>query len=773
MIVGKQSLQTKSHLDGTDVALTYYPVLFRTYSRRLEDGSRENFDRICDRVVEGLKEIGHLSPSEIQKVENQLRNKKAAFPAGRVLWVAGTDWVRDPKNYHGLYNCTSTNVVDLDSFGYLMELAMQGCGTGAVLEPHAISKLPKVLNFLNISVQGEFGTIPSGQRYEKTVLQRDGRNKLHLTVGDSREGWCQAYQKILEIACDRSHFERFGDYGNYEVVVDIHHIRPAGEPLKGFGGVANPGKLPNLFYRCAKILNQAVGRKLTEQECCLLIDEAALVVVAGNVRRSAGLRQFSSDSPLYKMNLWQQGEDGNWRIDPQRDALRMANHTRVYHRKPSQEECIEAVRKQFYSGEGAIQYAPEAIARGNADLLHFSERKNHFIELYSEQGSEAALSFLDEIKPEMSEGERYHRMQRYALNPCAEVIGNDFHCNLGEVHLNQIDPNNEQAQKEAFEAASISVAALLYQKFAIPRYQRSREWDPIVGVSFTGLFDFFVHAFGVDWLRWWEAGRPETAQGLDYKRKEREYLQWWRQIVETTVSQFCGRHGLKKPNRCTTVQPAGTKSLLTGASPGWHPPKAARFIRRITFRRDDPVAIACYRYGYNVVPSQSDRDDEGNLLNDPFDPRCTEWLVEIPVEVSWASLPGADKIAIERFSALAQFDFAMAVQRNYVTHNTSATIELRENEIEPLGTAIWKAIQEGDYISFALLPRFDSYQNYPRLPFEPITKQKIEEEKRKIAQRQETNNFEDLMHEEDRKRGFIEESPKSCEGQKCEIPSTG
>ena len=28
------------------------------------------------------------------------------------------------------------------------------------------------------------------------------------------------------------------------------------------------------------------------------------------------------------------------------------------------------------------------------------------------------------------------------------------------------------------------------------------------------------------------------------------------------------------PNRYTTVQPAGTKSLLTGASPGWHPPKA-------------------------------------------------------------------------------------------------------------------------------------------------------------------------------------------------------
>ena len=30
---------------------------------------------------------------------------------------------------------------------------------------------------------------------------------------------------------------------------------------------------------------------------------------------------------------------------------------------------LEAVTKQFQSGEGAIQFAPEAIARSNADLL--------------------------------------------------------------------------------------------------------------------------------------------------------------------------------------------------------------------------------------------------------------------------------------------------------------------------------------------------------------------------------------------------------------------
>jgi ribonucleotide reductase class II len=90
--------------------------------------------------------------------------------------------------------------------------------------------------------------------------------------------------------------------------------------------------------------------------------------------------------------------------------------------------------------------------------------------------------------------------------------------------LNQLDPDNEQEQEEAFTAGALSVAALLNHQFLVPRYQYSREIDPIVGVSCTGLFDFFVYAFGVDWLRWWAEGRPETVLGLAFKHKEQQYL---------------------------------------------------------------------------------------------------------------------------------------------------------------------------------------------------------------------------------------------------------
>ncbi|MBN3959033.1 ribonucleoside-triphosphate reductase, adenosylcobalamin-dependent [Nostoc sp. NMS8] len=1061
------------------------PVFFRTYSRRTKAGLRETWDEVCDRTLQGLVELGKLTPEEALILDKMQRNLKA-MPSGRWLWVGGTDWITKPKNFSGAYNCTSTNLEDWSAFGLMMDLAMMGCGTGAVLEPQFINQLPPIRNQLNVTVQGEIGSTPVQLRREYTETHIEGNN-VTIHVGDSREGWVESYQALLELSTD----EQFSSA--VEVLVDISDVRKAGETLNGFGGVANPVKLPGLYQRCASILNKARGRQLNSVECCLLIDQAAVTIVAGNIRRSAGMRQFDSGDNLAataKDNLWQQDENGNWRIDPERDALRMANHTRVFHRKPTLEECLDAVRKQYYSGEGAIQWAGEAVARSNIDLLPTQALKVEFLQAY-EQGT--AKQWLEERYSNLDANELEHRLARYGLNPCGEIIGANFHCvsgdtllitrdgmhkikdvvgdeieiwngekwsqvtpfktgserklyrvkfadgtyldateyhrffvkdrfdkeykevqtkdlmdvsryaihtepfmiqyesglnidpsyaytlgiavgdgttdqngnakvrlyeqkaalsvigskspernydylptfidvtdlgfsgeflkslktnpeslnviaswnrqailhfiagladidgtnthsngiriyisdyerayrvqllltkcgirsslnlcahkgsitnygvrsqdlyylqitdcgqipcqrldvskgcdakykgkwqivrgveelpslhdtycfnepehhkgvfgntltgncNLSEVHLNQIDPRNYKEQEEAFTAGALSVAALLNHKFLEPRYQYSRELDPIVGVSFTGLFDFFVHAFGVDWLRWWEAGRPATPQGLAFKREEEKYLSSWRDIVHRVVWDYCDRHNLKRPNRCTTVQPSGTKALLTNASSGWHPPKAQRFIRRITFGKNDPVALACIDYGYNVIPSQSDKDEQGNLLNDPFDPRVSEWLVEIPVSVTWADLLGADEIDVSKFSALAQFDFVLQVQRWYVTHNTSATLELRSDEIEPLGQRIYETIQNDEgYISAALLARFDDLQSFPRLPFEPIDKSTYDRLNQEVKARRKTDDFCAVLSRYDLGE-MSEAGPSGCDSDKCMFP---
>lgn len=1106
---------------------TAKPVFYRSYSRK-NKGISESWQQMCDRTVAGLVEVGKFTSEEevlIRKYFDQVK----ALPSGRWMWVGGTEWLSKPENWSGAYNCTSTEVVDWDAFGLMMDLAMMGSGTGAILEPQFISQLPPIRNTLNIEVTDNVGVLPPHQRLEETFVFV-GQNAASIVVGDSRKGWVKAYQTLMEISSDASLGQEI------DVKVDLSSVRPSGEKLQGFGGTANPVRLKEMFFGVAKVLNGAVGRQLNSVECCLIIDHGANAVVAGNIRRSAGMRQGASNDELFavaKDNLWQQDAEGNWRIDPDRDVLRMANHTIVFHRQPTEQECIESVRKQFYSGEGAIQYAPEAIARSNADILNTSAKKAFFLDLYNKSPGVDAIRYLEDCQEEVyghwEAAEIQHRLNRYGLNPCfrgdmklltvdgyksfvtldnteplivnasgevsrsrvwcsgikdvvrlklttkdeivctpdhvfettsgefqaneckgrqlmpylqkpaleaktillgfiqgdgnltrlqsegfagievnigrhdkdilsiieevglaykwhgdrvvyisglndtlkalkfsgaispdrvlpetyedwetvqkaaflnglysangsvvgsritfkttsknladqlvdtlekdfgieaytttnkakpvafangvyrcresydvniqqyqsrliffnrinfsleykteklssvmiegaptvraildggkekvydftepkthwgvvngfvahncGEIIGANFHCNLAGVQLNQLDPFNFQEQEEAFTVAALSVAALLNRGFVEPRYQKSRELDPIVGVSFTGLFDFFVHAFGVDWLRWWEAGRPDEwkkdqgrvwdligeipAMIVDpvtlgdgyvkrdlaeiYRLLERGYLRAWRYIATQAVWKYCDLHNLKRPNRCTTVQPEGSRSLLSGASCGWHPPKAQRYIRRITFGKNDPVALACIDYGYSVVPAQSDKDENGNLLNDPFDPRCTEWLVEIPVEVPWANLPGADEIAIEKFSALAQFSFYMQVQRFYTTHNASATIELRENEIEPLGTRIYQAIQNNEgYISTALLARFDDLQTFPRLPFEPISKEKFEELSQAVLDRRKTDDFLSSLNSymTAEKAEVGEYGATGCDSDKCMLPLT-
>jgi len=743
------------------------PVFYRTYSRKLPAG-RESWHQVAERNLEGLRKLGHLNADEVRLLRRMQQQQKA-LPSGRWLWIGGTPWIEQEENFSGAYNCTSTNLVDWEAFGLMMDLAMMGCGTGAIIEPHLINRLPAVRNQLVITGVTDIGSTPAGARQEHTSHTVNGQ-QVAIKVGDTRRGWVDSYQLLLELCSD----VRFDAAAPIEISVDLSDVRPVGETLKGFGGMANPVKLKDLYGRVAQILNKARGRQLTSVECCLLIDEAAVTIVAGNIRRSAGMRQFAADdvaAASAKDNLWQQDAQGNWRIDPERDALRMANHTRVFHTRPSRETVLEAVTKQFQSGEGAIQFAPEAIARSNADLLSTPELREEFVGIYCDQGREQAAAWLKLHHPGLEAAELEHRLGRYGLNPCGEILGADFHCNLAEIHLNQIHPTDFQAQEDAFRAGAIAVACLLNHRFEVERYRQSRAWDPIVGVSFTGLFDFFVHAFGTPWLKWWEAGRPDSDEGRAFKAREADYLARWKTIVHEAVWEYCDRHGIRRPNRCTTVQPAGTKSLLTGASPGWHPPKAQRFIRRITFRKNDPVALACLDYGYSIVPSQSDKDEQGRLLDDPFDPRCTEWLVEIPTEVSWANIPGADAVEINTFSALAQFDFYMQVQQHYTAHNTSATVEFREHEIEPLAEAIHRAIDEGQgYISAALLARFDANATFPRLPFEPIDAATYQRLNAEVAARRRTQCFFEALQRYDGGEQPMEAGPAGCDSDKCLLP---
>lgn len=392
-------------------------VFFRSYSHN-NDGIRETWKEVCDRTIAGLKKLGKLTEEETAFLWEQQYNFKC-LSSGRWLWVGGREWIEKPENFPGAYNCTSLKLTSLKIFGLLMDLGMQGCGTGAVLTEDYISQLPSVSNKLKIEFVSEVGTCPTSDRREKTKVEVDPTSISHLItirVGDSREGWVAAYQELLNLAFD----SLFTQSSPIKVTIDLSSVRPAGEKLQGFGGISNPVKLPELFNKCAGILNGAIGRKLNSVECSLLIDEAAIVIVAGNVRRTAGIRQFDHDDTIgasSKDNLWGQDAEGNWSIDPKRDALRMANHSLVFKHKPTLEECKASVAKQYLSGEGAIQWGGEAVARCNVDLLTAPTLKTSFLNAYN-RGD--ARRWLQDHYPAMPVKELDHRLSRLGLNPCGK-----------------------------------------------------------------------------------------------------------------------------------------------------------------------------------------------------------------------------------------------------------------------------------------------------------------------------------------------------------------
>jgi ribonucleotide reductase class II len=268
---------------------------------------------------------------------------------------------------------------------------MMGCGVGDILEFENVDHFPSIKTPLTIKVIGDFGTNP--ERNPQTTFTYQG-SKATLTVGDSKEGWALAYLRILTVSS--TEFPQ-----PMEIELDISNVRPAGEVIKGFGGVTNPSGLIGMFVDMVKVLNNAVGRQLTPLEVSLLGNLSARCTVAGNIRRSAKIGQFSSsdsEAASAKDNLWTQAEDGTWKVDPAKDPLRMSNFTRVWHTKPTLDEIKAAVRKQHQSGEGAIMYAPEALARANVDLLRTSARRQKFLDEYSkskEQGTAYIQSLME------------------------------------------------------------------------------------------------------------------------------------------------------------------------------------------------------------------------------------------------------------------------------------------------------------------------------------------------------------------------------------------
>ena len=123
-------------------------TFLRTYSRLKEDGTKETWVDVCERIINGMYSLqkDHCKSSRLPWNDSKAQaSAKEAFdrlfnfkwtPPGRGLWMMGTPVVNEQKNSAALQNCAfvSTNEMSKNNpakpFAFLMEASMLGVGVG-------------------------------------------------------------------------------------------------------------------------------------------------------------------------------------------------------------------------------------------------------------------------------------------------------------------------------------------------------------------------------------------------------------------------------------------------------------------------------------------------------------------------------------------------------------------------------------------------------------------------------------------------------------------
>ena len=279
-------------------------VYMRTYSRIKEDGKNERWWETVQRVIEGtytmqMKWINHhqlgWNPWQAQRSAQEMYNRifyMKFLPPGRGLWAMGTSITEEKGLYAALNNCAfvSTGTIKDDyakPFCFLMDASMVGVGVG-------------------FDVKGAGEILIKG-------INKD-RDAIIYEIPDTREGWVESLRMLLE-----SYF-----HNTSSIAFDYSKVRPAGEPIKGFGGQSSGHEpLKEIHEEIRKVLENNSGAPITATTIVDIMNLIGKCVVAGNVRRTAEI-VFGDPLDEEYMDL------KNYKVNPKRETYGWTSNNSVY-----------------------------------------------------------------------------------------------------------------------------------------------------------------------------------------------------------------------------------------------------------------------------------------------------------------------------------------------------------------------------------------------------------------------------------------------------------
>lgn len=266
-----------------------YITFKRTYARRLKehdpDSSTEEFEDTVNRVVKACDKQLNVGFTEVEEIRlKEIIMSLKGSVAGRFLWQLGTKTV-DNLGLLSLQNCAFTLVNEpIRPFTWTMDALMLGSGVGYNIQREYVYELPKP---------------------KRVRITRQDTKDADFIVPDSREGWVELLERVME-----AHFIT-GKGFSYSTIC----VRGKNSPIKGFGGLASgPEDLCWGMSEISKIINARAGKKIRPIDCLDIMNIIGMIVVAGNVRRSAQIAIGDMDDLQYlNAKRWDLGNIPNWR----------------------------------------------------------------------------------------------------------------------------------------------------------------------------------------------------------------------------------------------------------------------------------------------------------------------------------------------------------------------------------------------------------------------------------------------------------------------------
>lgn len=325
----------------------------RTYNRplNLEGSAFETWDQTIDRVILHQKwlweraqnrPLDNSQSGELAALKNLFLSRKA-LPAGRTLWLGGTELSQ--RREATQFNCSSLKIETVHDVVDMMWLLLQGCGVGFTPITGTLNGFAKPIE----DVQVIRSQRPVGFRGREHNVETFKDGVWTISIGDSGEAWAKAIGKLLA-----------GKFRADKLVFDLSEIRGPGGRLGQYGWISSgDAVIADALPKMAAILSRKADALLSKMD---ILDFCNWLGVIQTGRRGAQIALVPfGDAEWYQFAT---AKKDYWLANPQRAQ---SNNSLIFWDKPNQGQLnslldmmIQAGGSEpgFINGQTAFKRAP-------------------------------------------------------------------------------------------------------------------------------------------------------------------------------------------------------------------------------------------------------------------------------------------------------------------------------------------------------------------------------------------------------------------------------